>query len=100
MDTELSKCSDEDIKSFLRRFISCYLLAYRKPTHIGQKLSLNFMSKIAEFRKKLLSMKAGLHASSDRIVNMDETAVYFEPAASKVADVKRKKSIPVIQMKA
>eukprot|EP01022_Parablepharisma_sp_SALTPOND_P023585 TRINITY_DN50229_c0_g1_i6.p1 TRINITY_DN50229_c0_g1~~TRINITY_DN50229_c0_g1_i6.p1 ORF type:complete len:388 (+),score=27.35 TRINITY_DN50229_c0_g1_i6:542-1705(+) len=100
MDTELSKCSDEAIKSFLRRFMSRYLLAYRKPTHVGQELPPNFMSKIAEFREKLLSMKAGLHASSDRIVNMDETAVYFEPVASKVVDVKGKKSIPVSQMKA
>ncbi len=71
------------------------MLVFRNPTHEGQALPADFESAIASFQQEVAAVVAKKHVTSDRLINMNETPVYFAPSIPHVIAKKGSKSVPV-----
>eukprot|EP01022_Parablepharisma_sp_SALTPOND_P015511 TRINITY_DN2199_c0_g3_i1.p1 TRINITY_DN2199_c0_g3~~TRINITY_DN2199_c0_g3_i1.p1 ORF type:complete len:520 (-),score=38.77 TRINITY_DN2199_c0_g3_i1:178-1737(-) len=96
----LKEKTDNALRCFLRRFMKRRLLAYRKPTHVGQNLPEDFQQKMKEFSKMVHDMKAHHKVSDDRIINMDEVPIYYEAVSSRVISIKGAKTVTLTQTQA
>ncbi len=87
--------SDRALSKFLSRFMKRHMLVYRKPTHQGQALPANFEEKINEFRNDIAEVVSDKKIDPDRLVNMDETPIYFAPSIPRVLSPKGAKTVTV-----
>ncbi len=100
MKASLKTKSDNAIRCLLRRFARRHFLAYRKPTHVGQSLPEDYQKRIEDFKESLAKLKADHNVSDDRIVNMDEVPLYYEPASTRVLSLKGAKTVTLTQSQA
>ena len=80
----------------IRRFLERNNLRIRKASHIGQPLPDNATDLIYEYLYKIINKRRILNINDSelfRIINCDETAIYFENPSTKTIDVKGLKEI-------
>lgn len=92
---KFEKKSENSLECFLRRFMRKRLLVYRKPTHIGMKLPDNVEEVIKNFKNNLFLKLTEYNVSPSRLINMDETPLYYCPTFSQVIALKGSTSVEV-----
>eukprot|EP01022_Parablepharisma_sp_SALTPOND_P007645 TRINITY_DN1319_c0_g2_i2.p1 TRINITY_DN1319_c0_g2~~TRINITY_DN1319_c0_g2_i2.p1 ORF type:complete len:565 (-),score=57.28 TRINITY_DN1319_c0_g2_i2:444-2138(-) len=100
MKPALKEKSDNSLRCFLKRFMKRYFLVYRKPTHVGQSLPDDYLDRIAKFKAAFLELKNTHHVAENRIINMDEVAIYYEHTAARVISIKGSKTVTLTHSKA
>eukprot|EP01022_Parablepharisma_sp_SALTPOND_P014365 TRINITY_DN1946_c0_g1_i2.p1 TRINITY_DN1946_c0_g1~~TRINITY_DN1946_c0_g1_i2.p1 ORF type:complete len:598 (-),score=38.42 TRINITY_DN1946_c0_g1_i2:314-1894(-) len=93
--SQVAEKTDNALSCFLRRFLKRNLLVFRKPTHEGQALPSNFQAATKEFQQEVATEVLDKRVTPDRVVNMDETPLYFAPSISHVVAEKGAKTVAV-----
>ena len=96
IDDTFKKENIHSLEMKIRRFLERNNLRIRKASHIGQPLPVNGTDLIYEYLYKIISKRRILNINDSelfRIINCDETAIYFENPSTKTIDVKGLKEI-------
>ena len=82
-------------KGWLEKFLSRHSLSMRARTSISQKLPAQLESKLESFLNEVRVLRVRHGYSSDMIINMDETPMYFDMVPEKTISKKGKKEVRV-----